>query len=507
MIRTRLLSPTVMLAAALVACSPSPETSFASGREAFAANEFREARVALISGLREQPGKHDMRLLLARTQIALGDGEGAASTLAKLPREMASRPDVAIVLGEAEVLRGHFDEALAGVEGIETGAADRVRALAHIGAGRVDEAAEAFAVGADRAAQDVGLLASYARFTLLQGDPSKADALVGRALKIDPRMVEAHLVRADMHLGRNDLPAALATFDRALELHPANFDGRVGKAEVLVSLGRLKDAAPLVTELTEEAPDEQAVIFLTARLASREGKWNRVREVLQPHEQELRENPVATALYGRSLIELGQPAVALGVLQPALKRHGGSRALRRLVAQAQLASNDAAGALATIRPLASRPDATPDELKLASVAARKSGSDAAGSFDQRLAMPSPEWIGGEMAKADRALRNRQWQDAESLYESILSRTRGQNAMILNNLAYAKQQLGKDEEALDMALRAVKLEPDNASILDTAGWMLVQAGSKARGLEMLKRAAKLDPGNRTIARHLGQAEAN
>lgn len=122
-------------------------------------------------------------------------------------------------------------------------------------------------------------------------------------------------------------------------------------------------------------------------------------------------------------------------------------------------------------------------------------------------MPSPEWIGGEMAKADRALRNRQWQDAESLYESILSRTRGQNAMILNNLAYAKQQLGKDEEALDMALRAVKLEPDNASILDTAGWMLVQAGSKARGLEMLKRAAKLDPGNRTIARHLGQAEGN
>ncbi|QPC99952.1 tetratricopeptide repeat protein [Qipengyuania soli] len=507
MIRNRLLSTTILIAAALSACSPSPETSFANGREAFAANDYRGARVALISGLREKPDDHEMRVLLARTQIALGDGEGATSTLAKLPKEMTDRPDVAAVAGEAEVLRGQYDKGIALVDGLETGAADRVRALAYIGLGEVDKAAEAFAAGAGRAAPDASLLASYARFSLLQGEAAKADALVGRALKLDPRMVEAHLVRADMRLARNELPGALASFDRVLELHPANFDGRVGKAEVLISLGRLKDAEPLAASLSEEAPDEQSVIFLSARLAGKQGDWAKVRSILQPHEDELRVNPVVTALYGRALIELDQPAVALGVLEPSLKRHGGSRALRRLVVRAQLASRDPAGALATIRPLASRPDATPEELKLASLAAKGAGSDGAASFEKRLSTPSPEWIGGELAKADRALRNRQWSDAESLYQSILTRTGGENAMVLNNLAFAKQQLGKDSEALDMALRAVKLEPENASILDTAGWMLVQSGSKARGLEMLRRAAKLDPDNRTIARHLGQAEAS
>ena len=78
-------------------------------------------------------------------------------------------------------------------------------------------------------------------------------------------------------------------------------------------------------------------------------------------------------------------------------------------------------------------------------------------------------------------------------------------MVLNNLAYAKQRQGKNKEALEVALRAVKLEPDNASILDTAGYLLVQTGSKARGLEMLRRASKLAPDNATIARHLAEAE--
>ena len=210
------------------------------------------------------------------------------------------------------------------------------------------------------------------------------------------------------------------------------------------------------------------------------------------------------AIYGEALVEIGQASVALGVLEPELNRQPNSRPLRNLVARAQLASGNAGDALQTIRPLASRPDAAPAELRLAERAAERAGSASAQEFARRIDQPSPEWVGGELAKADQALRNRRWSDAEARYESTLSRTGGRNAMVLNNLAFAKDQQGKRDAALKLALEAARLEPDNASILDTAGWLLVQNGSRARGLEMLRRAAQLAPDNPTIRRHLDEA---
>lgn len=505
MVRYPLYCAAVALAAALAACTPDPATSFANGREAFAANDYRAARVALISGLREEPGNTDMRLLLARAQLALGDGEGAFATLEKLPREISVRPEVAIIAGEAEVLRGHFDAAIERVTQLETAAADRVRALAYVGLDKPDLAAEAFATGAERAGQDAALLASYARFAQVGGDGAMAASLVGRALKLDPKLIEAHLVRAAILEDEGKLPAALSAYERTLELHPGNFAARVGKGGMLVALDRLKEASALADELSSEAPSDPQTIFLNARIAGRKGDWETVRSILQPEEERLRDDPAMPGLYGQALIELGQPALALGILQPQFKRQPGSRALRRLVARAQLDSKDGAAALATIRPLASRPDATPEELRLATKAAKATGSGAAASFEERIARPSPEWVGGELAKADRALRNRQWRDAETHYEAILSRTGGQNAMVFNNLAFVKDKLGNKEAALDLALKAAKLEPDNASILDTAGWLLFQSGSKAKGREMLRRAAGLDPENATIAKHLAAAE--
>ncbi|MBX7496037.1 tetratricopeptide repeat protein [Qipengyuania sp. 6B39] len=507
MSRIRLFASPIVLAMALAACAPDPETRFADAQAAFAANDFRGARVSLIAGLKDQPGNHEMRLLLAQAQIALGDGEGAATSLAALPAEWTDDPRVLLARGEAEVLRGRFDEAVAAVEPLETGAADRIRALAAIGKEDFAAAAEAFAAGAAREPVDAKLLASYARFELAHGNRDKAGALLDRAIETDSKLVEAYLVRAELLAANNDLASSLMAYDKALDLHPGNFDGRLGKAGILARLGRYDDAAVLAEGLAEEAPDDRALAFVNARVARGRREWETVRATLQPLEDELRAEAGMAALYGEALIELGQPAVGLGVLEPELRRQPNARPIRRLVARAQLAARDAAGALATIRPLATRPDATPDELKLAAAAAKATGSGSAATFEQRLDQPSPEWIGGELAKADRALRNRQWQDAETRYETILSRTGGTNAMVLNNLAFVKGQLGKTDAALDHALAAAKLEPDNASILDTAGWLLVQTGSKARGLEMLQRAARLAPDNATIQRHLDEAKTS
>ena len=502
--RTRTFTTSLFLAAALSACAPDAATRYEDAQEAFAQNDFRSARVSLIAALKDEPGNWDMRLLLARAQLALGDGEGAAASLAELPEGDILAPDVALVLGEAEVLRGRYAEAIDVVAGIDTAAADRIRALAYIGQEDVAKAAEAFAAGEARQGSDAGLLASYARFELARGDVERAGLLASQAIEANPKLVEGHIVRALVERREGVLQTALLAYERALKLHPSNIDARLGKAQVLAALGRYGDASALAEGLGDELEGEAQLAFLEARIAAGRGEWEQVRKLLQPREGELRSERGLTALYGRSLIELGQPALALGVLQPELARSPGSRHVRLLVAKAQLAGKDAAGALATIRPLADRPDATPEELGLAATAARRGGSPAAQGFARRADRPSPEWIGGELAKADRALRNRQWADAEQGYEAIVARVEGENAMVLNNLAFAKEKLGKQDQALKLALRAAELDPQNASILDTAGWLLVQTGSRERGVAMLRKAARLAPDNPTIERHLAEA---
>ena len=481
MTRTHSFLSLFAIAASLAACSPDPDSSFARGEEAFAQHDYRSARVALIAGLRERPENLEMRAMLARTQIALGDGEGAVVTLDRLSESDKARPDYAILRGEAEILRGRFEEAVASVEGLELAGADRIRALALLAEGDIDGAAAAFALGEGRERQDARLLSSYSRFELARGDKDKAAALASRAIRVDKTSIDAHLASALVARARGKLPVALRSYETALGMHSANFEARLGKAEVLVEMEDFQAAAPLVAALTKEAPENRAIELLRAKLAARDEDWAQVRDILQRYEGEMDESPGLRLAYGEAQLELGY-----------------------LVARAHMKAGNAQDALDVIELVAIRPDARPEELALASEAAKALGNPKAAEYASRANEVTPQWIGGELAKADQALRNRQWASAEASYEAILRRGGARNAMVLNNLAFAKSRLGKKDAALKLALEAVEASPDNASILDTAGTLLVETGSRERGVEMLEKAAALEPNNARIARRLAAA---
>lgn len=496
------------LAAALSACTPEPAELFDDAQTAFDAADFQAARVSLVSALEAEPNNDAMRVLLARTLIAMGDGEGAALRLSELPKDKQTDPEISLLRAEADLLRGKFAEAMNTVNGREDAAADRVRALAYIGQDKLLEAAKAFEAGGNRDEPDARLFASYARFVLAQDNPQGALKLANRALELDPELPEALLVRGAVFRRSNDLTKALADYDNALGLQKSNFDAHLGKAQVLARMGRSDEAAELVAELKQEDPDSFDVAMIEAQIAANAKDWQRVRTIMQAHEEAIPGKNEAIVMYSEALIALDVPGFALNYLLPELERRPNSRAIRLLTSRAQLGAGEAKNALGTVRVLASRPDATQKELDVAIAAAKASGNkEAATSFAKRKNQPTPQWVGGELAKADRALRNRQWGEAEASYQAILKRGGGKNAMVLNNLAFAQEKQGKKDVALKNALAAVKLEPDNASILDTAGWLLVQSGEKDRGIAMLTKAARLDPDNPTIAQHLSKARAS
>lgn len=490
----------------LAACGLTPEELTDRAEESFAAHKFTSARLDLISALDEQPNDAAAIELLARTQLELGDGEAAKTALDQLAALGKLPADAPILRGEAELLRGRYREAIARVEGLATAEAWRVRALALVGLRDAGGAADAFAKGASADGPKARLLAERARFALGRGDRASARKLADAALAEDPNALEAQLASAQIAAAEGRLDVALAAYEKASSTYPESRPALIGRIATLGDLGRIADMEPLLDDAVRRAPDDPAVAYLQARLAAARDDWQGARKLIEPIEARMDEFPQARLLYGQALGGLGQHEQAMAQLRTYLRRDPAHRMARRLLAQAQLGAGEAGAAVETIRPLASRPEANPQELAVMAAAARAAGLPDAAEYAKRAQFPGADMLVSELASADAALKREDWLAAAQAYRRLLDVTKGENVLVLNNLAYAESRLGNREKALELARRALAKAPENPSVLDTAGWLMVETGiDRERGLSLLHKAARLAPSNRAIAAHLAAGE--
>ncbi len=80
-----------------------------------------------------------------------------------------------------------------------------------------------------------------------------------------------------------------------------------------------------------------------------------------------------------------------------------------------------------------------------------------------------------------------------------------HAHAMNHIGYvfAERKMNL-EEAEELLIKAVQLEPQNAYIIDSLGWLYFQKGKYKKAKEFLERAHRLEPDERIIAEHLGDA---
>ena len=74
---------------------------------------------------------------------------------------------------------------------------------------------------------------------------------------------------------------------------------------------------------------------------------------------------------------------------------------------------------------------------------------------------------------------------------------------LNSLAWAYNEVG-DDRALEVARKALRLNPESGYVLDTLGWILIKRGYVREGIANLQYASKLLPENGEIKYHLATA---
>ena len=201
---------------------------------------FEEAMEQLSLVLEEDPDHARVRLKRAASAMALGRWEEAAADLFALEDRDPNNFEV----------RGRLAATLAQL-GRTREAVSHFRAAA-----RLDPSGE-------RAAR---AHVQAATLLLREGDPREALPELRRAVELVPEHLDARLTLAGLLVRQQRYEAALDHFEQLLGHHPEAVPGHLGRATVLLLLGRYPEARAALEESLEALGSQPAVTLLLTRV-------------------------------------------------------------------------------------------------------------------------------------------------------------------------------------------------------------------------------------------------
>lgn len=501
----RVILPVVSLAFVLSGCGEGSVDRVARARAEIAGMELGAARIDLAAALDQNGENPELLAMLANVQLRLGDGDGAEATALRLERAGVSGPQLARIRAEAALLRGHPDDAIALLGADDSADAWRVRAAAKSALGDTAGALDALRRGAAAGPDALLLLRDYARFLIDAQDLDGAALQVAALSRIKPDGFDALMLGADIAARRGRMADAHGTLEKVARLYPKVPDPWIARATVYDMQGKLDEAVAMTARAASIAPDDPRVVDLKVQFASMRGEWGKVREILAKQEATL--DPVSAngLTYAEAMLRLGHPEQARLMFQRALTRSPNNPYSRLMLAQAQLATGDAAAAYATVRPLSDSVLAGPRELELAERAARAADSPDADGLRARLAAVKQSATQDLARKGQAAMDKEDWNGAMAAYGQLAQI--GADAEVLKRLALASSHAGRTDAAIAAADQARTLRPDDPDTVYMAGYVRAAGGrDRALALSLLKQASDAEPANvlfkRSLARFSG-----
>jgi cellulose synthase operon protein C len=328
------------------------------------------------------------------------------------------------------------------------------------------------------------------------------DKAMDRAVAASPGSARVRSIQVNQLLQRGDFKAALSAAQQAQAALPQDLQvlDALGRAQLAASeynqaiatFGKLasllpKSAAPLMA---------QAQAYLSAKDSS--GALQAIQKAIdvQPELIEPRAAQVRIAIQSGRLEEARSGALAMQKRWPA----------------------QPVGYLAEVEVLAARKDyaqaerllrGTLEKMKSPALAIRMytlleaQGRKAeAEAFATSWTQQNPKDNLVEAFVGGLSVQRKDYAEAVRWYKSSL-KTQPNNAVTLNNLAYALGQL-QDKSALEYGEKALSLAPKSAAVLDTVGWLYVERGDVNRGLELLNKAHSLAPNVPSVQLNLAKA---
>lgn len=455
----------------------------------------QQAEQHLRKYLEANPNHVYARKLLAQALLKSAQPADAVAVLAPALKEPGSDAELLALAGQSYMQVNNFDKASTYFERASTLAPKAATLHTSLGLSRLAQGDKASAERELELGASLDTASGQAATTLVAAQMrmknfDKALAAAQALEKSRPNDPTVYNLKGGIYLAKNDPAGARASFERALAAKPDFFPALANLAQLDLQQKQPERARQRFEAALAKDKDNLAVMSALAALANAAGKtadatgWLEKANAAHPE-------AVAPALQlGGQYLASGQQQKALTLARKYQAMNGSNPELLDLLARAQLANDDAAGALdsygklAALAPksaavqvqlarvhlrlkneaaanddlnkaLALQPGFLPAQVAQIQLAEQKGNTDAAIAIAHQLQKQHPDQPNGYLLEGDLAARHDRAAQALAAYEQAFAI--GKSAPVLVKI---HQQLLKNGKAAEAGQRLARWQKDN-----------------------------------------------
>ncbi len=456
----------------------------------------------------------NLQMTLGRLQLRAGKADLAVPILEKVAQQVPWAAEPLVLLYEAQTMMGRIEDA-----GATLLAAAQVnpRYWATLGQfyerqDKWNEAAEAYAQAMSstpKPSRDVQIRYAAALINA-DGGAGQARTVLADLLKGSPNDSRVLYLLSMAERTDGDLAAAEATARRIMAIDPTSISGLRALVSALFERYDYKQVADVVAPLVKDPARakgrelEGAAVLVQLGIAQQQmAAWDDAIAAYSAAKTLTPRDPEIDAYLVQAHLAARRADRAEVLAREAIARNPKDARMVRLRAQALLKAGKAAEATRLLEDkVAQERDNREYLVGLADLYAdQKRTADAVRTLEEaRKTFGGDQSIAMRIANAYQAAG--QLDAAESELRKLMAAD-PLNADAMNSLGYMFADRGvRLPEAIELAERAVTIEPDNPAYLDTLGWALFKQGRTDEAAKPLGRAATTLTGNSVIQDHHG-----
>jgi len=390
-------------------------------------------------------------------------------------------------------------------------------------------------------ANDVQALTGLAKLFLEKKQYKLAEQYAEQAIKANPHAINAYKIKADVLLKQQDLEAVedyltnayhsvegdlktqaglvsllgklylvkkepenfLQWAHKLVEQYPGETMALAVLADAQIASRKFADARKTLEKIIAKNPKDVGYRFLLAKLLSQQkGQEDKVLTLLNKAAENA-ENPNIILAYKTAfLLKQKQYEQAFDIAQTLKKAHPELSIGYILSGDVYLAQQQYQKALENYQQAYEKtPTLKLLDVQLAVFKKLGKTKQAINLLENELKKrkDNPQII---FRLANTYQNSGNYKQASQYYQQLL-KSQPENALFLNNLAWAYNQMG-DSRALKTAEKAYQLAAKSAAVADTYGYILNKQGQTQKAIDILKKALEKAPDMAELQLHLAEA---
>lgn len=474
-----------------------PESMLASARDYIAKNDSKAAVIQLKNALQNDPNLAEARFLLGKALLDGGDPSAAELELRKAT-DLRFPPDQVLpLLARAQLMQGQSKKVTDEFASVQLASPESQADLqatlgqAYLSLGKLEAAQTAFDASL-AALPDYGpAVIGQAKIKVAKRDFPGALALLASALEKAPKLYDAWQLKGDiLYLGR-DLKGSSEAYRAALEIKPEHLPSHSSLITRLLEDESFEEAGKQLAAMKKIAPNHPQTSYLQAQLFYRQKNFKAAQEPIQQHLKLAPDSLLGLQLAGAIEYELKSYAMAEAHLLKVLPKTSELGLARRVLIASYLRSGQPAKALGILQPVLDKIEKNSNMLALAGEVFLQNGdTEKAGAYFAKAAALDPVNTGKRTALALSHLATGETESAYRELEQIATVDTGVDA----DLALITSRLKSRQ--FDLALKAIdgfeKKQPENPLANHLRGNALLGKGDAAAARRSFEQALAKNP---------------